>query len=147
MIRRIGVTLDSVDVDLLDRFASVQGLNRSQQLREILEQARPMLKQTVEVLEAALQNRDAFLEALGPAAIAHLEELLPEVANVQNAVLGSMSRLEGALTAREPLSEQDEILIQAFGRAQGVEVPPASDPRPSNHGGHTPTPPSTSTTE
>lgn len=135
MITRIGVTVDSVDVDLLDRFATVQGFNRSQQLRQILEQARPMLKQTVEVLEAALENRDAFLETLGPAAIAHLEELLPEVEIVQNAVLGSMARLEGALTARGALSDQDEMLIQAFGKAQGIEVPPASDPHRCNHGG------------
>ena len=124
MVIRVTLTLDPVEVALIDRLASLEGSNRSQVMRMFLGEARPMLRQTVEVLEAALRQRDDLLSLVGQASIAGLEGLLPEVEKVQNAVLGSMARLEGALAVHE-----------------------ASDPRPSNHGGHTPTPPPTDTPE
>lgn len=124
MVIRVTLSLDPVDVDLLDRLAALQNSNRSAQVRQFLEQARPAIKQTVEMLEGAQRQRDELLRLWGEAEVVGLEELLPEVERVQGAVLGAMSRLEGALAAHE-----------------------ASDPRSSNHGGHTPTPPSTGTTE
>ena len=51
------------------------------------------------------------------AAVAGLEELLPEVEELARRYSGALSRIEGAEAARS-----------------------GEDPRPSNHGGHTPTP-------
>lgn len=116
---RVTVALDPVDVDLLDRLAELEGSNRSAELRQILGTLRPTIRQVVEALEGALRTRDAFTEAAGAAAAAELLELLPEVERVQNAMLGSLARLEGAAAARAALAADQ-------------------DPRPSNHGGHTP---------
>jgi hypothetical protein len=116
---RVTVALDPVDVDLLDRLAELEGSNRSAELRQILGTLRPTIRQVVEALEAALRTRDAFTEAAGAAAANELLELLPEVQRIQNVMLGSLARLEGAAAAR----------------AAG---PTDQDPRPSNHGGHTP---------
>jgi len=148
MIIRTSVTLDSVDVDLLDRLAKAQGLNRSQQLRQFLAEARPMLRQAVETLEAAMRTRDDFLQVIASTHGESMDAVLAEIEKVQNAALGSLARLEGAMAVHESKDlDPDERLIQAFGKAQGIEVPAKSDPRPSNHGGHTPNPPSTSSTE
>lgn len=117
MVTRVTLTLDPVDVELIDRLAALQGINRSEQMREFLANARPMIRQTVETLEAALRSRDDLLVTIGEASLAGLAELMPEVERVQDSVLGAMSRLEGGLAAAQ-----------------------ARDPRPSNHGGHTPTP-------
>lgn len=125
MITRVSLSLDPVDVDLLDRLARAQGINRSEQVRQILAESRPMLRQTVETLEAALRQRDEFLQTIAEAEAAGLAELIPEVRRVQDSIVGSLSRLEGALAAHEALA----------------------DPRASNHGGHTPTPPPEKTTE
>lgn len=114
---RVTVTLDHVDVDLLDRLARLEQQNRSQELRGILLHLRPMLQSTVESFEAALRQRDKFDQAAAAAAIAGLEELLPEVEELSRRYLGAMARIEGQQAAME-----------------------APDPRPSNHGGHTPTP-------
>ncbi len=111
------MTLDPVDIDLLDRLARLEGLNRSEEMRSILRQVRPMMKATVEAFEAALAQRDLFDQAAADAAVVGLEQLLPEVEELSRRYAGAMSRLEGAAAASE-----------------------ASDPRPSNHGGHTPTP-------
>lgn len=124
MVIRVTLSLDPVDVDLVDRLAALQGSNRSEQIRIFLGEARPMLRQTVEMLEAALRQRDQLTAVFSEAQITGFSALLPEVERVQDAVLGSMSRLEGALAAHE-----------------------AADPRPSNHGGHTPNPSPDITTE
>ena len=116
-LQRVTVTLDPVDVDLLDRLGRLEGKNRSAELRFILGEARPVLKATVEAFEAAIQQRDRLQAAAASGLVQDLEDLLPEVQAMQQQYLGAMSRLEGAAAARE-----------------------AEDPRPSNHGGHTPTP-------
>lgn len=118
MVTRITLSLDPVDVDLIDRLAALQQLNRSEQMREFLALLRPTIRQTVETLEAALRSRDELMEIISAAELAGLDDLLPEVERVQASVLGAMSRIEGALAVAE-----------------------SRDPRPSNHGGHTPTPP------
>lgn len=124
VITRVTLSLDSEDVELLDRLAVLRALNRSEQFREILARARPMLRQTVEVLEGALEQRDAWLNTFTEVDVLGMEDLMEEVDRVQNAVLGSMSRIEGAAAARE-----------------------ASDPRASNHGGQVPNPPTEESTE
>lgn len=124
MLTRITLTLDPVDVALIDRLAALQDLNRSEQIRQFLGQARPMIRQTVEVLEAALRSRDEFLDVWSQAELTGLQDLMPEVEKVQSSVIGSLSRLEGGLAAQAAL-----------------------DPRPSNHGGHTSNPPPEKTPE
>lgn len=95
------LTFDSVDVDLLDRMAAVQGGNRSAVLREILAEFRPMFRQLVETLEAAQRQKDQFLESVGASALAEMLALEPEVEKIQNAALGAMARAESALVALE----------------------------------------------
>lgn len=117
---RVSLTLDPVDVDLLDRLGALEGKNRSEEIRAVLVQLRPMLRQTVEAFEAAAAARDMLTEEAAQAKVSELERLLPEVQRVQDAYLGFMARLEGESAAAE---------------AQ-------ADPRPSNHGGQVPPPPS-----
>lgn len=124
MVIRVTLSLDPVDLDLVDRLATLQDLNRSEQFRQILASARPMFRQTVETLEAASRQRDDLLRIFGEAEVLGLSELAPELDRVQGAVLGAMSRLEGALA-----------------------VEASKDPRASNHGGQTPTPQPGDTTE
>lgn len=114
---RVTLTLDPVDVDLIDRLAVMEGKNRSQELRGMLSELRPMLQATVGAFEAALRQRDQFDEAAKSAALAGLEALFPEVEAMSKNYLGAMARIEGAAAAAEAL-----------------------DPRPSNHGGHNLTP-------
>ena len=121
---RVTVTLDPEDVDLIDRLAAMEGKNRSAELRGMLRELRPMLKATVGAFEMALRQRDQFDAAAQTAALAGLEALYPEVEAMTKNYLGAMSRIEGAAAASEAL-----------------------DPRPSNHGGHTPTPTSDETTK
>lgn len=123
MLTRVTLSLDSVDVDLLDRLAELSGGNRSEQVRELLASVRPMLRQTISTMEQAVRSKEELLDLASRAEFAGLSELLPEVERIQNTVLGAMARLEGALAVAE-----------------------TRDPRPSNHGGHTPTPPSEETT-
>lgn len=113
MVIRVSLTLDPVDVDLLDRLAALEGSSRSEQVRVLLAHARPNLRQAVEMLEAAVTQRDEFLKVFGETAAAEFAELKPEIERIQNTLLGSMSRIEGALAAKSALD----------------------DPRSSNHGG------------
>ena len=115
---RVSLTLDPIDVDLLDRLGRLEGLNRSAELRSMLAQLRPMLRQTVEAFEAAAAARDLLTAEASQAKVSELERLLPEVQRVQDAYLGFMARLEGESAAAEA----------------------ADDPRPSNHGGQVPPP-------
>jgi len=119
----ITVTIDPIDVDLLDRLAKLEGINRSAELRSMLAQLRPMLRQTVEAFEAASAARDMLTAEAQQVHVSQLDALMPEVQRVQDAYLGFMARLEGESAAAE-----------------------AADPRPSNHGGHTPTPTTDPTT-
>lgn len=116
-VARVTVALDPEDVDLLDRLARLEGKNRSYELRGILREARPVIRATVEAFEAAARQRDQFDALARSGFVSDLEALLPEVEAISRQYLGAMSRLEG------------------HGTASG-----APDPRPSNHGGHTPTP-------
>lgn len=96
---RVSLTLDPVDVDLLDRLGRLEGLNRSAEMRGILQQFRPMLRATVEAFEAAMRQRESLDDAMAKASVAQLEAVMPEVERIQNAYLGAMARLEGAAAA------------------------------------------------
>jgi len=98
-VARITVTIDPIDLDLLDRLARAEGVNRSQELRSILEGIRPMLIATVDAFEAALRQRDAFDEKAAQMAVQGLQVLLPEVEALQRAYIGAMARIEGAEAA------------------------------------------------
>jgi hypothetical protein len=113
---RVTVTLDAVDVALLDRLASFDGLNRSAELRAMLAQLRPVLRATVHAFEGARQQRDMFDAAAAQVELSKLQELIPEAERIQDAYMGAMARMEGLAAAADV------------------------DPRPSNHGGHTPSP-------
>lgn len=116
---RVSLTLDPIDVSLLDRMSVLDGRNRSAQLRDLLSQIRPMLQQTVQAFEAAAAARDRLTAESASARVSDLESLLPEAQRLQDAYLGLMASLEG----------------------QSAAAAAADDPRPSNHGGHTPHPP------
>lgn len=111
------LSLDPVDVDLLDRLAELEGSNRSAELRGMLAELRPMLRQIVETLETAVRTKEEFAALAGPTALGEFEELMPEVEKLQNVFLGALARLEGAAAVREARR---------------------ADPRPSNHGGQVP---------
>lgn len=98
---RVSLTLDPVDVDLLDRLGRLEGQNRSAEIRSILEQFRPMLTATVEAFEAAHNQRLQLDEAMSSAALSQIEILMPEAQRLNDAYLGALSRLEGAAAAAE----------------------------------------------
>lgn len=98
-VTRITVTLEKVDVDLLDRLAALDGSNRSAQLRGMLQAARPALEATVGALEAANRTKEAFLSQTAEYVLGDLPGVLPEVEKINQTILGAMSRLEGAATA------------------------------------------------
>lgn len=106
-ITRVTVSLDPIDVELLDRLAALEGRNRSEELRGILREVRPMLTATVDAFEAALRQRDEFTRAAADAAVVGLEALIPEVERLQAAYLGAVSRLEGDVAAARAAAEPD----------------------------------------
>lgn len=118
---RVTVTLDPLDVDLLDRLALLEGQNRSYELRTLLAQLRPVLRATVEAFEAASRARDQLDIAAAQATLTELQQMLPEAERMHANYLGAVAKLEGLSTVAELEAQTD-------------------DPRPSNHGGHTPTP-------
>lgn len=110
-LSRVTVTLDPIDVDLLDRLGRLEGRNRSAELRSILAQMRPMIRQTVEAFEAASKARDMLTDQAKTSTVSQLETLLPEAQRVQDAYLGFLARLEGAATVAGiefPLSDDDD---------------------------------------
>lgn len=100
-LQRVTLTLDAVDVDLLDRLAALEGTNRSNQMRQVLGQLRPTLRATIEAFEAANRSRDAFLAEAARLGQDELQAIGPELDRLQQAFLGAMSRIEGAAAAGE----------------------------------------------
>lgn len=101
---RVTVTLERDDLELLDRLANLEGSNRSAELRQMLKAVRPMLKATVDALEAAERTKDTFYEQAAAAALGDLASVVPEIEKINYAYLGALSRLEGAAAARPPAS-------------------------------------------
>ena len=117
---RVTVTIDPLDVDLIDRTAALSGTNRSIELRGILAELRPQLRAVVEAFEGDTQARELLSKEAAGAVALELETIAGESEQLRNAFLGAFARLEGAAAAA---------------------ANEAADPRPSSHGGHTPTPP------
>lgn len=97
---RVTLAFNPIDLDLLDRLARLEGLNRSQELRGMMQTMRPMLQQTVEAFEAALAQKDAFDQKAAEMAVTGLEDLIPEVEQLSRAYMGAMARIEGKGAAR-----------------------------------------------
>lgn len=116
-LRRVTLTLDAVDVDLLDRLAALEGLNRSAELRTVLHALRPTMAATVDAFEKAKEQRTELVRAASELGVEELQAVMPEVERLHDTYLGVLARFEGVVAAAE-----------------------AGDPRPSNHGGHTPNP-------
>lgn len=106
-VARVTVTLSPVDVDLLDRLSALSGTNRSHELRGILAQLRPMLRATLEALEAALRQKEQLHAAAADLRLEDLEQLLPEMERLQNAYLGTMARVEGLAAAHERFDDAE----------------------------------------
>jgi len=104
-IARITVSIDPIDVELLDRLAAIEGLNRSAELRGILREVRPMLTATIEAFEAALRQRDEFTRLAADAAVTGLEALMPEVERLKETYMGAIARLEGDAAAARAAAE------------------------------------------
>lgn len=115
MLIRTSLTLPEEDVRLLDRMAAHDGKNRSEMMRSLLAELRPMMTQLIDTLDAAKANRETFMGAIGAATLSEFEVLRVEAEKLDRQVVGALSRVEGALTAREAAA--------------------AVDPQRGNHGG------------
>lgn len=97
---RVTVTLNPIDVALLDKLAGIEGKNRSAELRGMLEQFRPMIQQLVSTFEEASRQREALDQAMVSATVSELEAIMPEVEEISRRFMGAMAKLEGTATAR-----------------------------------------------
>lgn len=109
-MKRVTLTLDAVDVDLIDRLGAHEGMNRSQEIRAILQQFRPMMEELIKVLDFAAAQRDALDQALVQASIADLEAIQPEAEELARKFMGMTARLEGHAAASAPASNTGATL-------------------------------------
>lgn len=98
---RVTVTLEPIDVDLLDRLARLEKSNRSAELRNLLRQARPIIGNLVQTFEAAERQREALDQAMVTASVSELEAIMPEVEEISRRFMGAMAKLEGHAAASE----------------------------------------------
>lgn len=96
---RVTVTLEPIDVDLLDRLAALEGSSRSAQLRALLVQVRPMISDLVGMFESVQAQRETLDEALKHATVSEIEAIAPELEEISRRFLGAVAKLEGAQTA------------------------------------------------
>lgn len=101
---RVTVTLDPIDVALLDRLAFHEGLNRSQELRNMLEQFRPMIQQLVATFDSAGKQRELLDQAMVNATVSDLEAIMPEVEQLGLQFMAAMAKLEGHAASTAPAS-------------------------------------------
>lgn len=109
---RVTLTLNRVDVELLDQLADLEGSNRSAEVRGILAGMRPSIEGVVKAFHAVAKSREQLQSQLLAATASDLEAIRPDIEAIQGKFVGLVARLEGAEAARE-----------------------AGDPRPSNYGG------------
>lgn len=124
-VARVTVALAPIDVELLDRLAQLSGTNRSEELRGILSQLRPMLRSTIEAFEAVARQREQLESAAATLRADELESLLPELERLQNVYLGTMARVEGMATASERFDDAEPPSSNT-----GVTPPPPSPTEP-----------------
>lgn len=110
---RVTLTLNRVDVELLDQLAALEGSNRSAEVREILTGMRPSIAGVIRAFHAAAKAKEQLQTQLLAATASDLDAIRPDIEAIQQRFVGLVARLEGAEAARE-----------------------AADPRPSNYGGH-----------
>lgn len=96
---RVTVTLEREDVFLLDALARAEGLNRSSELRSLLEQVRPMMRQLVATFVTAEGQRAKLNEAMLNATLSELQAIEPELEDMNRKFLGAMAKLEGHAAA------------------------------------------------
>ena len=96
---RVTVTLEPIDVQLLDRLAKLEGSNRSAQLRSLLVQVRPMISQLVQMFEGVLAQRETLDEALKNATVSEIEAIGPELEEISKRFMGAVAKLEGTQAA------------------------------------------------
>jgi Ribbon-helix-helix protein, copG family len=98
---RVTVTLDPEDIELLDRLAKLEGSNRSAELRGLLTQVRPMIRDLVEMFERAASQREALDAALVNLTVSELQAIMPEVDEISRRFLGTIAKLEGTQAAAD----------------------------------------------
>ena len=99
---RVTVTLDPIDVELLDKLAKIEGKNRSMELRAMLAQVRPMLAEIVRVYEEADKHRAALDQALVNASVSELEAIKPEIEEISKRFMGALAKFEGHVATLAP---------------------------------------------
>jgi phage I-like protein len=110
------MTLPEEDIRLLDRMAALDGKNRSEMMRYLLAEMRPLMTQLIDTLDAANASRDKFMGTIATATLSEFEVLRVEAEKLDQQVVGALSRLEGAMTAKDAAR--------------------AADPQAGNNGGH-----------
>lgn len=100
-VMRVTVTLDPIDVELLDRLARLEGANRSAELRTLLRALRPQLLATVTAFEHAEQMRGQLNRAAAEATLTELAAIQPEVEDISRRFLGAIAKLEGTAAAAD----------------------------------------------
>jgi len=101
---RVTVTLEPIDVQLLDALARFEGQNRSAELRGLLVQVRPIMQQLVSTFTAAEKQRGQLNLAMANASVSDLESITAEAEEVGKKMLAMFAALEGAATANAPAS-------------------------------------------
>ena len=106
---RVTVTLEPIDVQLLDALAEIEGKNRSAELRELLTQARPVLQSLVTTFQSAARQREALDQVLVNATVSELQQFEPEVEEMARRFLGIMAKAEGLAAAEDPRSSNTGV--------------------------------------
>ena len=101
---RVTVTLDPRDVELLDKLAALEGLNRSAELRSMLAQVRPMVEQVIATFDSVNSQREALDAAIAAATVSDLEAIGPEIEDIGRRFMGAMAKLEGLGAVNAPAS-------------------------------------------
>jgi hypothetical protein len=96
---RVTLTLDPVDVELLDALARFEGQNRSSEVRGLLAQVRPTMQQLVATFSAAEAQRESLDAAMLAATVSELQGVLPEAEELQRRMMGMLAKLEGQAAA------------------------------------------------
>jgi Ribbon-helix-helix protein, copG family len=96
---RVTVTLQPEDVAMLDELGRLEGSNRSEQLRGLLAQVRPMVEPVIAAFREAERSRRELDQKLVNATVTELEAIQPEVEEMGRRFMGMMAKLEGAAAA------------------------------------------------
>lgn len=101
---RITVTMTAEQVDLLDKLAAMEGTSRSEELRGLVQQGVPMMREIVRVFESVSSRRRDLDAAIATATRSEIQAVMPELEAISDRFLGLLARLEGASAASAPAS-------------------------------------------